>query len=412
MRISFLGQPFEPFGWAADWLRERLNDARLDHLEIAAAWMKRSGLTRIRPEIESFRARGGLASVIVGIDEGGATKQGLALAYDMFDHAYVFHDRSSRTFHPKVYLVTGNAQAHLLIGSNNVTAGGLFNNYEASLSCELDLNIDEDRVLLQQVRSWFDTLYNDAVCKLLDANFFALLLEDPNYRIADEDRPIRSKPQEEDYDGVLIGDSERLFGTSSSEKKGMAPRLSENRQIYTPRTDSEESASPISQPEDDIPQGHEEPLIEEQFSSQVALRWFKRMSAADAQRPTNPNSNTTGNLKLARAGHDIDQKTFFRYEMFGSANWSTEQRSRGSFEEAIVPFEVIFAGVDLGQINLKIDHAEFRIANQGNVPTWLHWGALRERLQSSNYTQSWVIIERRLDGTYVLEITRNDPAFE
>jgi len=379
MKTSFIGQPFDPFGWTADWLNERLNNENLNRLEIAAAWVKRSGLSRVQTSLEIFRKRGGFTSVIVGIDEGGATKEGLTLAYTLFEKAYVFHDRSSRTFHPKVYLFTGNTQAHILIGSSNVTAGGLFNNYEASLSCELDLTISEDKALLQQVRFWFDTLYSDSVCKVLDIDLFDLLVKDITYRIGDENKP-RIKPQEEGYDNGLIGNLEKLFGTSSSSKKGMAPYQSENKRIYNPENDPEERTSAINHSKSNplgSPEIPSEGLSKDYSSAQKPLRWFKKMSASDAQRPSNPNSNPTGSLKLTKAGLHIDQKTFFREEMFGFANWSSEERP--GVEEAIIPFEVIFDSDTLGQFTLKIDHRESRIASQDNVPTWLHWGSLREK---------------------------------
>lgn len=137
MKVSFLGQPFERYGWTADWLNEPLARESGGMLQAAVAWAKRSGLARVQESIQFFRERGGVASAIVGIDEGGATKQGLELALDTFDAVYIFHDQSSRTYHPKVYLLHVQDYARLIVGSNNMTAGGLYNNYEATLICGL-----------------------------------------------------------------------------------------------------------------------------------------------------------------------------------------------------------------------------------------------------------------------------------
>jgi|GEM_PF-3868672 len=47
--------------------------------------------------------------------------------------AKVFNNRSGNTFHPKIYLFANEErQAELFIGSNNLTKGGLFTNYEAA----------------------------------------------------------------------------------------------------------------------------------------------------------------------------------------------------------------------------------------------------------------------------------------
>lgn len=205
MRVSFLGQPFEGYGWAADWLNEPLTREGGGTLQVAVAWVKRSGLSRLRESILLFRERGGNASVIVGIDEGGATKQGLEQAVATFDDVYVFHDRSSRTYHPKVYLLHVEDSARLIVGSNNMTAGGLYNNYEATLVCDLDLTLEGDRQLYQQASTWFEVLRSDQVCKPLSTDLLDILISDPGYRIGDEDNPTRHIPQERgDYDGVTI----------------------------------------------------------------------------------------------------------------------------------------------------------------------------------------------------------------
>lgn len=78
-------------------------------------------------------------------------------------------------------------------------------------------------------------------------------------------------------------------------------------------------------------------------------------------------------------------------------------------EEAVIPVDVVVEGVSKGKFNFKIDHAEYRIANQNNVPTWLHWGKLKAILLESDYTHAWVILEWLEDGSHRLEITREAP---
>lgn len=418
MDIHFHGQPLEPFGWSADWIKSRLADPDITSFQLAVAWVKRSGLGRLQPDLSAFRARGGTTSVILGIDEGGATRQGLQLALEVFNEAYVFYDQASRTYHPKVYLASGSQKAYLAIGSGNLTAGGLFNNYEAALLCHLDLTLGNDQNLLQEVLGWFDVLRSDTVCRFLDQHLLEVLLNDVHYRVGDEDQPKRDKGEEaENYTGAtpVISDTS-VFGTSSSPKRGMAPSIEVLTRApagvvatVTPTKPDKPGAvdMPVGQPIAPVVPGEPVP------SRVVALpmaRWYKQMSSADAQYTRNPRTNLTRTLRLAQANQDIDQKTFFRYQMFADANWTSEQQRRGLMEEAIVSFDVIIDGTAHGRTNLKIDHAEFRIADQGNIPTWLHWGSLQPMLRVSDHTGAWVIITRQLDGTYRLEITRTVPA--
>jgi len=403
MKVSFLAQPLlDPFGgWTATWLTDLLDDPDMARLEMAVAWIKRSGLSRLQDDLVAFRQRGGSSSVIVGIDEGGATAQGLALAMELFDSVRVYHERGRGTFHPKVYLGSGSSTARLLVGSSNVTAGGLFNNHEAALHCHLALEEDADRLLLDQVREWFDTLLSDSeVCLPLTSELLDTLVSDPQYKVRDEDQITRRGPQgEEDYDGVVTdSDSQQVFGTSSIPRKGLAPAVHVSRPAAARRPTVEAPTPPAP--------GEEA----EAAAASVTPRWWKRMTASDAQQPRTTNTNPTGNLKLTKAGHAIDWQTYFRRQMFGDAVWTVEQTERGPLEKALIDFEAIVEGTSRGRHPLKVDHAEYRIADQNNVPTWLHWGpVLGTTLRETDYVDAWVVIERLDDGTHRLEITWAEP---
>jgi hypothetical protein len=136
----------------------------------------------------------------------------------------------------------------------------------------------------------------------------------------------------------------------------------------------------------------------------VTHRWVKVLSASDAQHPPSTNTQLTANLKLAKAGNDIDPKTYFRHDLFGGLNWTSEVTPRGTKESVGIPFDVVIGGRSLGTHQLQIDHAMFRVASQNNIPTWLHWGPLMQELQRHNYTGLYVIIERFSDGSYQIRI--------
>jgi len=186
METSFVGQPFADGHDLHDFLEAVAADEAIMQLDVVVAWAKRSGLRRVRPYVETVCDRPGMARLIVGIDEGGATRQGLELAREVFSSVHVFHDNSWRTFHPKIYLAVGAKRARLLVGSNNLTAGGVFYNYEVALECTLAL--PEDQGLLDAVRAYIHRLYADGdVCKALDDDLFTELTTNPRYRVGDED---------------------------------------------------------------------------------------------------------------------------------------------------------------------------------------------------------------------------------
>jgi hypothetical protein len=101
VEVRMIFQPFEGGLSLYKALEDALADKRFTELTVVAAWAKASGLRRIQPMLQAFRKRGGTARILLGIDEGGATVEGLHAAIDQFDEKSVLFDAKSGTFHPK-----------------------------------------------------------------------------------------------------------------------------------------------------------------------------------------------------------------------------------------------------------------------------------------------------------------------
>jgi len=89
---------------------------------------------------EQFRAflrNGGHLSIVVGIDLKNTTREGLQALLDLEQfgrsETFVYHNEAGSIFHPKVYLFRNTTEARLIVGSNNLTASGLYVNVEAGL---------------------------------------------------------------------------------------------------------------------------------------------------------------------------------------------------------------------------------------------------------------------------------------
>jgi HKD family nuclease len=112
---------------------------RFDRICIAVAFVKRSGVARIKPALNAFVQSGGSVEVVAGFDHRGTSKQGLEELLQITPDVFVFRDnRQDHTFHTKFYLFerTG-AEAVAYVGSSNLTAGGLYSNYETNVRYEL-----------------------------------------------------------------------------------------------------------------------------------------------------------------------------------------------------------------------------------------------------------------------------------
>lgn len=155
-------------------------DPYWDTLDIAVAWVRASGMAYLSDRLANFLQRGGHLSVIVGIDLQNTTREGLQALLELEKHGrsetFVFHNEAGSIFHPKLYLFRNEEEARLIVGSNNVTEGGLYVNVEAGL--QVDTNVDAP-VIAQAVdalSSWKDT--TDRLAFRLDDEFLAALGRD------------------------------------------------------------------------------------------------------------------------------------------------------------------------------------------------------------------------------------------
>jgi len=159
-----------------------LADERWDRLEVAVAFVKASGIIRIEPDLERFVRRGGTAEFICGVDEGVTSFQGLSIILDCGAVLRIYrHPAWQHSFHPKIYLFTSsrNSEFSGVVGSANLTAGGLYTNAELSLMVEGD---EDDRLLLQCLQNTLDTFRQAAAQIMSQAELQSLmrngLLED------------------------------------------------------------------------------------------------------------------------------------------------------------------------------------------------------------------------------------------
>ena len=155
----FYDQPLaHRFGTA---LAQNIEDTRWARVEIAVAWVRRSGTQHLEPSFAAFLGRGGVAQVTVGVDIENTSEEGLRdlLTWQTQGNieTFVHHNEAEAIFHPKVYLLRNETDARLIVGSNNLTQAGLFVNTEAGLQLDAavtDPLINDARTALA---AWRDT---------------------------------------------------------------------------------------------------------------------------------------------------------------------------------------------------------------------------------------------------------------
>jgi len=370
MSLRTILQPYT--GTFGEALHNELLDERWTHFDASIAFVRRSGARDIDSALRTFLRSGGKARIVAGLDLEGTTFEGLsqilgALAEGDGEIAGIEKSSEGATFHPKSYLFRQKEDGELkdakwLIGSSNLTGSALYLNDEAVAAWRPDVQDTQARQTIGEIRQWSEDLF--ASLEPLTADSLVALFRDGRV------------PSESVLNRKSWSNSKRskVSGTATDRPK---------RRLPPPRGTP---GSPLVQ----LPEPNDERLSGSVAVSTESVNphWSKVLDPSAAQQPPSPDSSPTGVLRLSTSGHPIDRNTWFRHELFGSADWSSSTNKTGqSMEEALVDVEVSIASENIGTFTVRISHVLGRIASQNNVPTTLHWGSeLGSILRSTDYS--------------------------
>lgn len=120
-------------------------------------------------------------------------------------------------------------------------------------------------------------------------------------------------------------------------------------------------------------------------------------------------AHAAGVLRLTQAkfkvnGTVIDQKTYFRNQVFATLNWTFNTGAQK--DEAVAPVSLVIAGVHVGDFDMPLSHKPAWESGQGNYTTGLHWD------DATSHIKHFGLVGRTLKlyqpasvgGRYVVEI--------
>lgn len=175
MQVSYITQPDLQLGTLIPNLLE--NDPMPQNTIFVSAFVSLQTIMRLKDPVLALRNNGANFRFVLGIDLGGTSKEVLEelLSWDV-ETFIVKHRIPGHTFHPKIYYFVWNNSAEIIVGSNNLTDGGFFGNYEGCARICYDLPDDLEE--FQQAQNELDrfltpagpTVYN------LDNNFLNELI--------------------------------------------------------------------------------------------------------------------------------------------------------------------------------------------------------------------------------------------
>jgi HKD family nuclease len=108
-----------------------------ERLDCMVAFAKSSGLKMILDDMEAALEKGLEARFVVGLDfyqtDPDVLKKLFVLSNKYKLSLFISNLEANSNFHPKVYAFQYKNRSHIVIGSANLTGGGLLNNHEASI---------------------------------------------------------------------------------------------------------------------------------------------------------------------------------------------------------------------------------------------------------------------------------------
>ena len=168
--MELMNQPFT--GQLGNRLIELLDSQDYHILNIVVAFAKNSGVLRIKDALERFRGRGGKVNIYVGVDLGGTSYEALTSLLLLTDSLNVVHSEKGQTFHAKIYQFLGQDKGLIVVGSHNLTGGGLWTNFESSVIVTLETTSINDKRILKSLDDYINDL------NILKDSFMKISLQD------------------------------------------------------------------------------------------------------------------------------------------------------------------------------------------------------------------------------------------
>ncbi len=343
----------------ADELRKLLSKSECKRVLASVAFVREDGVAALAGELKVACK---VTTFFVGIRNGVTSVQGLRRLVELGLRVFAV-DTASRglIFHPKLFLVEGLSRAAVLIGSANLTFPGLHNNIEAGVILDLNLSVAADKKFLANLVKTLEDLplrFPEHVFQVKDLAAVEALFEEG--RLLDED--VAEPPPVTAY--VRTGARDSL-------KPMKLPR-----HAPPPRKHAKVKIKPKGGPQAQPSQLHEKAPPEP--GSGFLLVWESRgLTERDLNVPKGDGTHATGSMLWKKgAAEGIDQRHFFRDEVFAGLDWQRDP-SLPHYERTQADFFLVVKGINCGKFTLRLSNnsdTTTRTYEQKNAMTQVHWG--------------------------------------
>ena len=314
--------------------------------------------------------------MFAGIRNDATSYQGLARLLGVGGDLYAVDTGTRRLlFHPKLFLVRGKERASLVVGSANLTSGGLNNNIEAGMLLEFDLKDGADKTIIDEIETRLVALPKDHpknVVKIRNLTDLDEMLG--SGRLIDEMAPPPPRVTRP-AGGAGTSDSVPLIKLKTTPFAGtttLARRAGKKRAASKAITPAKRAASI---------------LPSATLGDPLELVWeSKPLSRRSLNIPTGAKSHRTGSSTLGKGTFNaIDPATYFRRDVFGHLAWSSYINREGTrAEKADADFDLVIRGSLVRTFSLTLTHSLTRVKaakSDKNLPTEISWNAAKPFIQ-------------------------------
>lgn len=368
MEIQFLGQGYEKesANSVGNYLIELLSDKDFHSFMAISAFISQAAIRGLSTCIDDAKKHLKNITIIAGVDQKVTSKEALEELIKLDVNAYVFHEASSTIFHPKIYLFEGVDKSVLIIGSSNLTSQGLFSNIEASLLLKIDN--EENSEIISQLKNYYKGLFD-----LTDPNLKVL-----NKKLIEELVKISVVPTEAERKAM----QNKAKKSANKEVRKIIYQIFPKREVakIPPAFRKPRKTSKKKVGKDKKQKTATQNKVN--YDSTSVLWESGALTQRDLNIPTGSKTNPTGSMLFKKGKNkDIDQKHFFRDEVFNSLNWKNDPRKNLShLERAKATFKIIVEGDEKGEFELKLTHNSktgTKTYKQNNSMTSISWGEVK-----------------------------------
>lgn len=361
MEIQILGQGYEKESEnsVGNHLMKLLSDKEFQSFTAISAFISQAGVTGLSSYIEKAREHLESITFITGVDQKGTSKEALEALIKLDVNAYVFYQPSITIFHPKIYLFEGVQKSVLIIGSSNLTAQGLFSNIETSLL--LRINNGGDNEIIIQLKKYYKGLFDftEPNLKKLNKKLITALVKADVVPTEEERKAIQDKAKK----------------VANKETRKLIYKIFPKREIVKIPSSFRKRKKTSKQKKT-----KKQKVVVKVIFDKNSLLWESgALTQRDLNIPTGGNTNPTGSMLFKKGKNkNIDQRHFFRDEVFNSLNWQNDSKKRYShLERTTAKFNVIVEGKRKGIFELKLTHnskTDTKTYKQNNSMTSISWG--------------------------------------